>query len=128
MKNFRNLAIGCLVLFLGAGLARADQKDRRTIVNVPYPVQVDQFVLQPGEYMIRLAEPSNSVTLVQILSSDGNRVVATVHGIPVRRSRISEKTQFWFWKTPRGRPRLVRAWFYPGQDEGVEVITQTAAR
>lgn len=129
MTRFRNFAIGCFAVVLVAAIpaARADQKDHRTVINVPYAVQVDQVVLQPGEYVIRLPESSASLNLVQILSSDEKRIVATIQGVPVTRQRTTDKTEFWFWKTPRGKPRVVRAWFYPGNEVGVEVVSKDHA-
>lgn len=122
MLRLRNLAIGFMAAaFLFAFTGRADQR-MRTAISVPYPVQVSDFVLQPGEYVIRLAEPTASISLVQIMSADEKTVVATVQGITVERSHISQKTEFWFSKTPKGQPRIVRAWFYPGQETGVELI------
>src|SRR5260221_10097501 len=125
MIRFRN-AIGCLAVALVVAMpaARAGQKDHRTVINVPYAVQVDHVVLQPGEYVIRLPETAANANMVQILSSDEKTVVTTVQGIPVTRKSVTDKTQFWFWKTPKGKPRVVRAWFYPGDETGIEVISK----
>jgi hypothetical protein len=130
MTRFRECAIGCFTLVLVAAIpaARADQRNHKTVIDVPYAVQVDQVVLQPGEYVIRLPEPSESANLVQILSSDQKTIVATIQGIPVTRKRTTQSTEFWFWKTPQGQPRLVRAWFYPGEEMGVEVVSKAHAR
>ncbi len=127
LRNFaRNFTLGCVaVAFLGTVPASADQRIRRTVIDVPYPVQVDDFVLQPGEYVIRLADPAASISLVQILSADEKTVVATVQGISVTRSLVSAKTEFWFAQTPKGKPRIVRAWFYPGVETGIEIVTRT---
>jgi hypothetical protein len=129
MTRFRNLAIGCFVVVLVATIpaARADPQEHRTAINVPYAVQVDQIVLQPGAYIIRQPELSAGVNLVQILSSDEKTIVATIQGINVTRQRTTGKTEFWFWKTPRGKPRVVRAWFYPGEELGVEVVSKHQA-
>ncbi|HLW75467.1 MAG TPA: hypothetical protein VKS01_00760 [Bryobacteraceae bacterium] len=113
------------VAFLGCLAVNADQKSRRTEIDVPYPVQVDQYVLQPGHYVIRLLDPAASTTLVQILSADEKTVVAALQGIPITRSQASEKTVFWFDNTPEGKPRIVRAWFYPGEETGIEVVPRT---
>jgi len=37
--------------------------------------------------------------VVQILTSDEKRVVATVLTASIERKRVSQKTEFWFWKT-----------------------------
>ncbi len=128
MTCFRSV-IECFAVVLVAAIpaARAGQKEHRTVIDVPYAVQVDQVVLQPGEYVIRQPESSASVNLVQILSSDAKTIVATIQGIPIARQHTSEKTEFWFWKTPRGKPRVVRAWFYPGEELGVEVVSKDHA-
>ena len=127
MQRFRNFVIGCVFALFAVTVARADEWNRMTVIDVPYPVQVDTFVLQPGRYVIRLLEPTTSLTMVQILSSDEKKIFATIQGTIVTRPRITNKTEFWFWKTPKGRPRIVRAWFYPGQEQGVEVINEHRA-
>jgi hypothetical protein len=116
-----------VVLVVAIPAARAGQEEHRTVIDVPYAVQVDQVVLRPGEYVIRQPKSSASVNLVQILSSDEKTIVATIQGIPITRQHSSEKTEFWFWKTSRGKPRVVRAWFYPGEELGVEVVSKDHA-
>src|SRR4051812_17381950 len=119
MTRFRGFVLGCFTVILVAAIpARADQKDHRTVIKVPYAVQVDQVVLQPGEYIIRLPNAAASVNMVQVLSADEKNVVTTVQGVAISRKRITQTTEFWFWKTPKGKPRVVRAWFYPGDTAG----------
>jgi len=121
MTRLRCFLIGCLVLAV-SGTGRADAQNHRTTITVPYAVQVGQNVLQPGEYVIRMPEMSGAQNLVEILTADEKTVVATVQGVSIFRQRVTSTTEFWFWKTPRGKPRVVRAWFYPGEESGVEIV------
>ena len=125
-KLIPTLALAGLAVILGCLNARADQRIRRTVIDVPYAVQVDQFVLQPGQYVIRLAQPNANISLVQILSADEKTVVTTVQGVAVMRTSVSGKTEFWFAKTPQGQPRIVRAWFYPGDETGIEIVPRNS--
>ena len=109
----------------GAGLARPREQDLDLLSpGVDLVVALVLVVLQPGEYIIRLPNAAASVNMVQVLSADEKNVVTTVQGVAISRKRITQTTEFWFWKTPKGKPRVVRAWFYPGDTAGVEIVSK----
>ena len=102
--------------------ASAQVRDHKTTLNIPYAVQVNSTVIQPGKYMIEVVHTADSASLVEVRTADGMKVVATVHTVPVLRDHPTETTEFWFAKTDPGKPRVVRAWFTPGELEGREGI------
>lgn len=135
MSRFQKLAITCVpAVFIAMTVPAAYSQDpaHRTIIDVPYAVQVDSIVLQPGRYVIKIVNPAET-SVVSIFSADERKLVATISGVPVYRSeeavnKAGEKTEFWFSASANVRPRPVRAWFYPGVDKGVELINAPAKK
>ena len=112
-------------LALAAGVvatrAHADEWDQRTIITVHQPIQVEQVVLDPGTYVLKLMNTqSGHRNVVQIYTADERHLVNTVFAIDAYRPRPTDDTQFTFWETPAGTARALRAWYYPGQLIGQE--------
>jgi hypothetical protein len=133
MSDSQKLSIHCLSVFFAAAAlvpaCYAQDPARRTVIDVPYAVQVDSTILQPGRYVIRVMNPSDQ-NVVNILTADEKTVVATIVGVPVFRSeeamdKAGRKTEFWFSSPASVRPRQVKAWFYPGSEQGVELLSST---
>ena len=112
-------------LALAAGVvatrAHADEWDQRTIITVHQPIQVEQVVLDPGTYVLKLMNTqSGHRNVVQIYTADERQLVNTVFAVDAYRPRPTDDTQFTFWETPAGTARALRAWYYPGQLIGQE--------
>src|SRR5579862_7207785 len=105
---------------LVAGVAQADQWDKKTIVTVDQPMQVSDTLLEPGQYVFRLLNSDSDRHIVQIFTGDQSRIVNTVLAIPNYRLRPRGDSRFLFWETPPGSARALRAWFYPGDNMGQE--------
>lgn len=134
MRDSRKLAINLAVIF-GATFAPAcyaQDPAHRTVIDVPYAVQVDSTVLQPGRYVIRIMGAPDS-NVVNVFTADEKTVVATIVGMPVYRSeeavdKAGTRTEFWFSAPASVRPRPVKAWFYPGTEKGVELVNTPSAK
>jgi hypothetical protein len=103
-------------------LAHADQADRKTILTFNEPVEIPGRVLPAGRYQFRLVDPTGDQGVVEISSGDGRHVLATVMAIPKYRSRTPGKTIVTFKQRTAGAPAAIRAWFYPGDDDGLEFV------
>lgn len=113
----------CLVLLATAGFvvpARADQWDKKTIMTISEAIQIPNKVLEPGTYVLKLADSQSDRHIVQIFNQDESHIVTTILAIPNYRLQPRGKTEFAFWETPAGQPRALRAWFYPGDNFGQE--------
>jgi len=125
LTMYRKMFTGmiCLMLlgifFVPKG--RADLSDKRTIVTVNRSIQVPGKVLPAGTYVFRLLN-SNDPTRVSIFNADETHLVTTVQGIPDSRTEPSDKTILQFEERPAGQPEALKAWFYPGDDSGVEFV------
>jgi len=113
----------CVIAF-AAGIAvlpaQADQWDKRTILTVDQPIQVTETLLEPGQYVLKLANSDSDRHIVQIFNSDQTRIIDTVLAIPNYRLQPTGQSRFAFWETPPGNAKALRAWFYPGDNFGQE--------
>jgi hypothetical protein len=100
--------------------ARADVWNKKTILSVSQPIQVENTYLEPGTYVFKLLDSSSNRHIVQIYNQDEDRVVNTVIAIPNYRLQPSGDTRFSFYETPPGTAKAMRAWFYPGDNYGQE--------
>jgi len=128
---YRKMSTGmiCLML-LGATFlvpkVRADEADKKTIMTVNEPIQVPGKVLPAGTYVLRLLD-SNDRTLVGVYDADGRHVITTVQGIPDYRREISGNVILQVEDQRDGGPEALKAWFYPGDNFGVEFVYPTQA-
>ena len=116
------LALG-LVLF-GACLipATADEWNKKTIVTFSAPVEVPGKVLPPGTYVFKLLDSSSNRNIVQIWDKDEKQLYATIMGIPDYHLETPEKPIINFDERPSNTPEAVKAWFYPGDNYGVQFV------
>jgi len=83
-------------------------------------MQLPNMMLQPGTYVIKLADSTSNRHIVQFYDKDEKHLVTSVLAIPNERLRLSGKSVFAFWEVPAGHPKALRAWFYPGDNFGQE--------
>jgi outer membrane biosynthesis protein TonB len=100
--------------------AQADQWDKKTILTVDQPIQVTERVLEPGQYVLKLADSNSDRHIVQIFNGDQTRIIDTVLAVPNYRLQPTGNSRFAFWETPPGNAKALRAWFYPGDNFGQE--------
>ena len=140
MNHFRSFALAGVAACIGAALLpslQADTWDKTTKLTVTEPLQVPScctpdhtVILQPGEYVMVLADSVTARHIVQIFDKDRQHVITTILAIPNYRLQPTGDTVFQFWEVPAGQPRALRAWFYPGDNFGQEFAypKQTAAQ
>jgi hypothetical protein len=123
VRGFLTLAVVCFMT-LAAGIfafrAQASGWDKRTILTVDQTIQIRNTVLQPGTYVLRLADNLADRHIVQIFDRDQTHIIDTVMAIPNERLQPTGDSRFLFWETPPGTAKALRAWFYPGDDFGQE--------
>jgi hypothetical protein len=98
----------------------ADQWNKKTIITVNEAIQVPGKILQPGRYVMKLADSPSNRHIVQIFNEREDQLQTTVLAIPNYRLQPTGKTEFQWWETPAGQPKAIRAWFYPGDNFGQE--------
>jgi len=123
LTNIRvTLALSALVFVAGiaAPRANADEWNKRTILTVNDTIQVEDAVLPPGQYVMKLMNSDSNRHIVQIFNHNERHIIATVLAFPKERLTPTGETVFTFWETPAGAPRAMRDWYYPGDLIGQE--------
>jgi hypothetical protein len=122
--NFQTVIAALCVVTFDVGIlafrAQADQWDKKTILTVDQPIQVQEKLLEPGRYVFKLQDSNSDRHIVQIFNADQTQIVDTVLAIPNYRLQPTGHSRFAFWETPPGTAKALRAWFYPGENFGQE--------
>ncbi len=105
--------------FFAAG-AQADQWNKKTVLTTNEMIEVPGATLQPGKYVVKLADSNSNRHIVQFFNEDETKLLSTVIAIPNQRLQVTSDTHFSFYEMPAGRPPALRAWFYPGDNFGQE--------
>ena len=126
---YRKMFTGMIGLMLLGGTffvpnGRADETDKKTIVTVNEPIQVPGKVLSAGTYVFKLLD-SNDRYLVGIYNADDMHLITTVQGIPGYRTETPDKAILQLEERPSSQPEALKAWFYPGDNTGVEFVYPT---
>ena len=126
---YRKMLSGLIAVMLLGGIffvpkGRADESNKRTTVTVNEPIQVPGKVLPAGTYVFKLLD-SNDPTLVAIYNADEKHLITIVHGISDYRTETPDKTIFQLEERPSGQPEALKAWFYQGDNFGVEFVYPT---
>ncbi|MBK9168632.1 MAG: hypothetical protein IPM24_14340 [Bryobacterales bacterium] len=80
---FNRMLLPLLVLALVSLPAQANLASRIT-VDLPYPVEIQGTLLEPGEYVLRtMTGPGANRDIVQIFGDRGMRLAATARSIPL---------------------------------------------
>ncbi len=129
MKSHRPSRFGLTLavvsgLTLGLGVmafrAQADVWDKKTVLTVNQPIQVQDTYLEPGTYVFKLLNSSSDRHIVQIFDQDQKHLINTILAIPNYRLQPTGNSRFSFYETPPGSAAAMHAWFYPGDNYGQE--------
>ena len=123
---YRKMFTGMIGLMLLGGAffvpkVRADESDKKTIMTINEPIQVPGKVLPAGTYVLKVLD-SNDRTLVTIYNADETHLITMVQGIPDFRQETPGKAILQVEDRPDGGPEALTAWFYPGDNFGVEFV------
>lgn len=111
-----------LLGFMWAVHLEADVWNKKTKLSFSQPVELPGHVLPAGTYTFKLADTLADRHIVQVLTADESRVIATVMTIPDYRLTTADQTVIRFREVPRGSPAAIRGWFYPGHNVGQEFV------
>lgn len=100
----------------------ADSWDKKTTLKVNQQVMIGGSILEPGTYVLKLVESASDRHIVRVTNEQENEVITTILAIPNYRLHPTATTAFQWWETPAGNPPALRAWFYPGDNFGQELV------
>lgn len=121
-------ALALVLVGVLAAPAQADQCDKLTYMTFSAPVSLPGVTLPAGTY--RFTHPDCSARILRVSSQDGLEVYGTFFTIPEERMMPTSDPEVVFAEMPAGSPEVVKAWFYPGETTGDELMypTNEAAR
>jgi hypothetical protein len=111
-----------LVTSFAAAPAFAQTFDERVFFTFSGPVELPGVALAPGKYIFRLADPTTTHNVVQVLSGDGMKPYGIFFTIPAQRLDPAPQPEIRFMETPAGTPPAVRAYWNAGETTGHEFI------
>ncbi len=85
--------------------AKAGEADRMTEVQFDGPVQIENTVLLPGEYVFEIQESPSDLDIVRVMTGDGERLVTTVFGMPAFRQNPDHSEITFYKMRPRAKLR-----------------------
>jgi hypothetical protein len=126
MPTLRVLAATLLVTamcYTGlASRAKADETDKKTVVTFSEPVEIPGKVLAAGTYVLKLLDSENDRDIVLVFDKDEKQLISTIVGISDYRANTPGKTLIQFEERASGSPEAIKAWFYPGDNYGVQFV------
>ncbi len=99
---------------------RADERNKETRVTTKQPLQVQDTVLPPGQYLFKLLEPDTDENVVSIFNADGGRLEGIVIGTSAYRSNAGDKELLTVSQPVGEQPARLKSWFFPGDNVGID--------
>src|ERR1700720_4209391 len=124
MNRFRMTAatLGLLSAFFVPSM-RADESNKETHLTINQPLQVQDILLAPGQYVFKLIEPG----VVSIYNADGTQSEGIILGWSAYRVDAGDKTLFTVSQSQGNQPATLKYWFYPGDNFGLEFSERKVA-
>jgi hypothetical protein len=128
MNQFRMTA--ATLGLLAAGVVpsmRADDNNKETRMTIDGPLEVQDTLLAPGQYVFKLTNPDTDHRLVSIYNADRTRLEGIIMGWSAYRADAGDNKLFTISQAQGSQPAKLQTWFYPGDNFGVEFSITTKA-
>jgi hypothetical protein len=122
MRTTKRVAMWLCLVMLAVLVARADEYNKKTVVTFNGPVEIPGKALPAGTYVIKLFDSDSDRSVVQIWNKDETQLIATVLAIPDYHLTPADNPIITFEERAQGSPPAIRAWFYPGDNYGLEFV------
>lgn len=103
-------------------IARASERNKKTVVTFDQPVAIPGQVLPAGTYVFTVLESASNQNVVQVWTQDQTELLAMTETVPVYRSSAPDTPIFRLDDRFPDSPAEIRAWFYPGDTTGHEFL------
>ena len=105
------IAAGTALLLAGSAAEAQYEKTKSTLV-IAERVEVPGAILEPGNYLVRVADVQANRNVVVFQSPDGTKTYATCLATPHPEAAMPSTTEFAYYSNvPEGQPRVLRSWF-----------------
>jgi hypothetical protein len=111
--------LGLLSAWL-APFSRADERNKETRMTVNAPLQIQDTLLAPGQYVFKLTLADTNQIAVSIYNAETNRLEATILGWAAYRGDVGDKQLFTIDQARANQPAKLQKWFFAGDNFGVE--------
>lgn len=111
MKTIRAFAVLTAVLLTLAPSANAQYEKTKSTLVVADRIEVPGAILEPGNYLVRIADQQSNRNVIVFQSADGTKTFATTIATPHRGAKAPTQSEFTFYATAAGEPRVLRSWF-----------------
>jgi hypothetical protein len=101
-------------------LAKASEADKKTLVRTNEPIQYQGKVLAAGQYVIKLLDSNSDRNVVQIYNAYETKLEMTILAKTAYRLSPTGDTRLTFSQMPSGQAPVLRTWFYPGGNSGLD--------
>jgi hypothetical protein len=120
------LALGTFATLLGVAStpAYAQSDVDKSEFTVTEPLEVGNFTLPPGNYVIRVVELQSSRNTIQVTNADQTKVFATVLAIPhpILVGELAPSSRYIYYNTAPGQPKALRTWFPRDSTNGQDIV------
>lgn len=114
--------LASILVAASATPALADECDKLTYVTFSAPVALPGMTLPAGTYRFSHPDCAETEHILRVASPDGSTVYGTFLAIPDERTSPASKPLVVLGERAVGAPEAVKAWFYPGETIGDELI------
>lgn len=125
MKHHSKLFAVCALALLMSVPAFGQTPEVSTL-PVDQPINVGGTILQPGVYQIKVIPALGDRNRVQITSTDGTQIYATLLTVPhdLEPNEEVPMSRFVYFPSTNGQPRVLRTWFPPNSamDAGHDIV------
>jgi len=112
-----------VILVVAFGVpAQADECNKLTYLTFSAAVGLPGVTLPAGTYQFSHPDCSTGNDILRVSSLDGSKVYASLLAIPEERPTPSDQPAVVLAEMPPGAPEALKAWFYPGETVGDELI------
>jgi hypothetical protein len=115
----------CLVAAGFAPSMRGDDFNQETHFTINQPLQVENTVLAPGQYVLKLTDLIANRVVVSIYNADGTQLDGIFVGFSAYRADAGDQKLMTVSQPQGNEPGKLKTWFYPGNTYGVEFPIKT---
>jgi hypothetical protein len=101
-------------------LAKASEADKKTLIRTNEPIQYQGKVLAAGQSVIKLLDSNSDRNVVQIYNAYETKLEMTILAKTAYRLSPTGDTRLTFSEMPSGQAPILRTWFYPGDNSGLD--------
>jgi LPXTG-motif cell wall-anchored protein len=121
-RTIRAVAVAAAVLLPLTRAANAQYERRKSTLAIADRVEIPGAILEPGNYVVRVADVQANRNVVVFESMDGTTTFATVLTTPHELAHRQSDAEFLFYPMPAGQPRVLRTWFAPEDKYGQDFV------